>query len=170
MIRTMWKRLVSVSVALSVMLMTVVSLPLTANAASDVTVNWNDMKQEIDGFGVSQAAWSDAIYDLSEPVRSQVMDLLFTQETGIGASILRGEIFPDFNPAPGTYDFNARPDQVWVMQQAKARGVDKIIATSWSPPAWMKTNSSTTNGGFLKSENYGDFANLMSTFIKEYDL
>ncbi|MCE5172155.1 hypothetical protein LQV63_23000 [Paenibacillus profundus] len=55
------------------------------------------------------------------------------------------------------------------MQQAKARGVHKLIASSWSPPAWMKTNNSTTNGGYLKSENYGDFALLMSKFIKEYN-
>ncbi|OME80231.1 hypothetical protein BK120_20635 [Paenibacillus sp. FSL A5-0031] len=168
--RNLFKRLTSASVVMSLVLSTLIVLPLTAHAASDVTVNWNDVKQEIDGFGVSQAGWSDAIYDLAEPARSEVMDLLFTQDKGIGLSILRGEIFPQFNPAPETYDFNARPDQVWVMQQAKARGVDKIIATAWSPPAWMKTNNSTTNGGFLKSENYGDFATLMATFIKEYKL
>ena len=36
--------------------------------------------QEIDGFGVSQAAWSNAIYELEEPARSEIMDLLFTEE------------------------------------------------------------------------------------------
>ena len=133
-----------------------------------VTVRWNDVKQEIDGFGVSQADWSGAIYELSEPVRSKIMDLLFDQEKGIGASVFRGEIFADFNPAPGEYDFNERFDQVWVMQQAEKRGVDKIIATNWSPPAWMKTNNSTTHGGYLKLEYYGDYARLLSGFIKEY--
>lgn len=44
-------------------------------------------------------------------------------------AIFRGAIFPAFNPAPGQYDFNARPDQVWVMQQAKARGVHKLNTT-----------------------------------------
>ncbi|WP_237391625.1 glycoside hydrolase family 30 protein [Paenibacillus dendrobii] len=156
------------SIALSAVLATVITVPLTAHAASDVSINWNDIKQDIDGFGVSQAGWSDAIYDLQEPVRSQVMDLLFTPDTGIGISIFRGALFAAFNPAPGQYDFNARPDQVWVMQQAKARGVDKLIASTWSPPAWMKTNNSTTNGGYLKQENYGDYALLMSKFIKEY--
>jgi len=145
-----------------------VAVPRSASAATDVTVNWNDVKQPIDGFGVSQAGWSGAIYDLQEPARSQVMDLLFKPDTGIGISILRGEIFPTFNPAPGQYDFGARPDQVWVMQQAKARGVDKIIASTWSPPAWMKTNNQTTHGGYLKSENYGDYAALLAKFIKEY--
>ncbi|MEI0737140.1 glycoside hydrolase [Paenibacillus sp. JTLBN-2024] len=143
--KTFAKKLMGLT--MSVMLTAFAAVPFTAHAASDVTVNWNDVKQEIDGFGVSQAGWSDAIYDLQEPVRSEIMDLLFKPDTGIGISIFRGALFPQFNPAPGQYDFNARPDQVWVMQQAKARGVDKLIASTWSPPAWMKTNNSTTHGG-----------------------
>lgn len=156
------------TVMMSTLLLTLTIVPLTANAATDVSLNWNEVKQEIDGFGVSQAGWSDAVYDLQEPARSEVMDLLFTQNNGIGLSILRGALFAEFNPAPGQFDFAARPDQVWVMQQAKARGVDKLIASTWSPPAWMKTNNSTTHGGYLKQENYGDYALLMSKFIKEY--
>ncbi|MFU1796532.1 glycoside hydrolase family 30 protein [Paenibacillus azoreducens] len=156
------------STVLSALLLTFLSVPLTAFAAADVSINWNDVKQEIDGFGVSQAGWSGAIYDLQEPARSQVMDLLFAPDTGIGLSILRGALFTEYNPAPGQFDFTARPDQVWVMQQAKARGVDKLMASTWSPPAWMKTNNSTTHGGYLKRENYGDYALLMSKFIKEY--
>lgn len=140
-----------------------------AHAATNVTIDWNDVLQEIDGFGVSQADWSNAIYDLNEPERSEVMDHLFREDTGIGLSIFRGELFAAFNPAPGQYDFGARPDQVWIMQQAAARGVDKIMTTTWSPPAWMKTNNSTTNGGFLKTENYDDYAALMAKFIKEYE-
>ncbi|CAH8768573.1 glycoside hydrolase family 30 protein [Paenibacillus dendritiformis] len=174
--------LLSAGTALTMLVTMVWALPFTvwadpaessdmaeAAAASDVYIGWNDVKQEIDGFGVSQAGWSDAIYDLPEPVRSEVMDRLFDQVTGIGVSIFRGAVFPAFNPAPGQYDFQARPDQVWVMQQAQARGVHKLIASTWSPPAWMKSNNSTTNGGYLKKENYGDFAVLLSTFIKEYE-
>ncbi|TYP79028.1 glycoside hydrolase family 30 protein [Paenibacillus methanolicus] len=168
MIGNLFKKLSLTGLGVSVLMLTPALGPGTASAASNVAINWNDVKQEIDGFGVSQAAWSDAIYDLQEPARSQIMDLLFRQDTGIGASILRGAIFPQFNPAPGQYDFNARPDQVWVMQQAKARGVNKLVASTWSPPAWMKTNNSTTNGGYLKSENYDDYAVLMSKFVKEY--
>ncbi|WP_193726869.1 glycoside hydrolase family 30 protein [Paenibacillus guangzhouensis] len=162
------KKLFTGGLASSMLMMTIIAAPTTVSAATDVTVNWNDVKQDIDGFGVSQAGWSDAIYDLQEPARSQIMDLLFDPNNGIGVSIFRGAIFPQFNPSPGQYDFNARPDQVWVMQQAQARGVNKIMATTWSPPAWMKTNNSTTNGGYLKSGNYGDYAQLMSKFIKEY--
>lgn len=37
-----------------------------------VTISRNDAKQEIDNFDVSQAGWSDAIYDLQEPAHSQI--------------------------------------------------------------------------------------------------
>jgi glucuronoarabinoxylan endo-1,4-beta-xylanase len=155
--------------AMSTLLLTAMAFPFTTHAAAaDVSINWNDVKQEIDGIGVSQAGWSGAIYDLQEPARSEILDLLFTQDKGIGLSILRGAIFAEYNPAPGQFDFTVRPDQVWVMQQAKARGVDKLVASTWSPPAWMKTNNSTTHGGYLKKGNYGDYALLMSKFIKEY--
>lgn len=159
-----------VVMVMSALLVTLPLMPLSSYAATNVSVNWNDVKQEIDGFGVSQAGWSDAIYDLQEPARSEIMDLLFRDDIGIGISIFRGALFPQFNPAPGQFDFNARPDQVWVMQQAKARGVDKLVASTWSPPAWMKTNNSTTNGGYLKQANYDDYALLMAKFIKEYKL
>lgn len=141
------------------------SLPV--HAKTIVNINLGNVKQEIDGFGVSQAAWSDAIYNLSEPARSEVLDLLFSQE-GIDLDILRGEIFPEFAPAPGVYDFTKRQDQAWVMQEAKTRGVEKFVATTWSPPAWMKTNNQTTNGGYLKSEHYSNYADLMAQFVKSY--
>jgi glucuronoarabinoxylan endo-1,4-beta-xylanase len=44
--------------------------------------------------------------------------------------------------------------------QAKARGA-MILASVWSPPAWMKTNDSTI-GGSLNSSNYGDYATWLS--------
>ncbi|MGK9250954.1 glycoside hydrolase family 30 protein [Paenibacillus humicus] len=139
-----------------------------AEAAAGASINWTDVKQSIDGIGASQAGWSNAVYDLPEPQRSQVMDLLFRQDSGIGLSILRGAVFSDYSAAPGQYSFGLHPDQAWVMQQAKARGVDKIVASAWSPPAYMKTNGQTTNGGYLKQENYGDFAALLSQFVKQY--
>lgn len=141
-----------------------VTVKASSNAAN---VSLNRTYQEIDGFGVSQAAWSNAIYDMEEPARSEIMDLLFTEE-GIDLDIFRGEIFPDFAPALGEYDFTQRQDQAWVMKEAKARGVDKIVATTWSPPAWMKTNNQTTHGGYLKKEYYDEYADLMAEFVKQY--
>lgn len=105
---------------------------------------------------------------MSEPKRTEVLDSLFTQDQGIGISIFRGEIFPQFNTTPAAFDFSKRYDQAWTMQQAKARGVDKIIATTWTSSKWMKTNNTHEHGGYLKQENYGDFVELLAKFIKEY--
>lgn len=162
------KRALSIFVMLTMLVSSILISGVKVDAASDISVNWNDEKQVIDGFGVSQAGWSSAIYNMQEPARSEIMDLLFTQN-GIGLSILRGEIFPDYSPAAGVYDFaTPRQDQVWVMQQAKARGIDKLVATTWSPPAWMKKNNQTTNGGYLKDDCYDDYALYMAKFVKEY--
>lgn len=136
-------------------------------AATTVTLDLKDTKQVIDGFGVSQAYWSKSIYNLNEPMRTEVLDLLFDAK-GIDLDILRGEIFPEFLPSSKVYDFGQHYDQAWVMQEAKARGVEHFMATVWSPPGWMKTNNQTTYGGKLKEENYPDFAGLMAEFVKQY--
>lgn len=54
-------------------------------------------------------------------------------------------------------------------QKAKSLGLI-IFASPWSPPAEWKTNGNdagTYNGveGFLKPENYGDFANYLNDFV-----
>ncbi|SIQ33668.1 glycoside hydrolase family 30 protein [Halanaerobium kushneri] len=43
-----------------------------------------------------------------------------------------------------------------------------IIASPWSPPAWMKTNDSMLNGGKLKKEYYALWAEYYVKYIKEY--
>lgn len=136
-------------------------------ATAIMDINWNDYKQKIDGFGVSQASYSHVIYLLPEPTRSEIMDLLFTQNKGVGFSILRGEVFPTFNPEAGIYNFDSRPDQNWILKEAQNRKVDKLILTAWTPPAWMKSNNSTIRG-FLNTENYTDFAKLLSKTISAY--
>jgi glucuronoarabinoxylan endo-1,4-beta-xylanase len=54
-------------------------------------------------------------------------------------------------------------------QKAKSLGLI-IFASPWSPPAEWKTNGNdagTYNGveGFLKEENYADFANYLNEFV-----
>jgi len=52
------------------------NLSLTAYASSSVTIDWNNEKQVIDGFGASQACdvYADQIYNFAK--RDEVMDLL----------------------------------------------------------------------------------------------
>lgn len=130
--------------------------------------------QEIDGFGVSQSAdvYADQIYEHNK--RDELMDLLFSDENGIGLSILRSEVgsglnMPTIHPDINTWDFTAYQPEQWVMHEAKNRGVETFMSTVWSPPAWMKTNNRITRGGKLKSEYYGEYAQYLAEYVKGYN-
>jgi glucuronoarabinoxylan endo-1,4-beta-xylanase len=111
-----------------------------------VTVNWTDVHQVIDGFGASSAATGDGITDAQA-------DLFWSTTSGVGLSLLRVQI-----QSNGTF-----PD-VATMQKAMARGVT-IWGTPWSPPASMKSNGSTTNGGSLLANDYQGWADYLTNYV-----
>jgi len=128
------------------------ALPLTLcnplaprQSSSTLTVDLSQRYQEIDGFGFSEAfqrAYN--IYNLPEPKRSQLVDLLFNTTTGAGFSIVRNGIgsstssqsdwMNTFEPAsPGNpvaepkYVWDGKDSgQLWVSQQAV--GVTPLLA------------------------------------------
>ena len=77
-----------------------------------------------------------------------------TDEGQIGFTILRLRIPPDEN----SFSYN-----IPTAQAAHSYDV-KIIASPWSPPAYMKTNNSTV-GGRLLEENYEDYADHLYYFV-----
>jgi glucuronoarabinoxylan endo-1,4-beta-xylanase len=119
---------------------------LSVAAGTVVTVNWTDVHQVIDGFGASSAINADAMTDAQA-------DLFWSTTSGVGLSLLRVEI-----QSNGTF-----PD-VATMQKAKARGVT-IWGTPWSPPASMKSNGSTTNGGSLLANDYQAYADYLTKYV-----
>ena len=119
---------------------------LTVASHPTVTINWSDMHQQIDGFGASSAATGNGITNTQA-------DLFWSTTSGVGLSLLRVQIENN-----GTY-----PDLA-TMQKAQDRGV-KIWGTPWSPPASMKSNSSTTNGGSLLASDYQAYANYLSNYV-----
>lgn len=136
-------------------------------------LHWNQTHQVIDGFGASQSCdvYADQIYEFDK--RDEVMDLLFSGEKGIGLSILRSEVgnglnMPTIHPDPETWDFTAYEPEQWVLHEAKKRGVEKIMSTVWSPPAWMKTTNRIVRGGHLKKECYQDYAEYLVNYVKGY--
>lgn len=158
---------------------------------SDVVLQWNNEEQKIDGFGVAQAGWSDFLY--AHRKRNEVMDVLFGQN-GLKLNILRGEVFPHYDantfnldanidlPLDDPFfdtDFSAdgneaaeaiaqRNGQLWIAKKAKQEyNVDKLIFSSWTPPASMKSNGSTSNG-YLKILSYQAYANYLSAFCDAY--
>ena len=42
----------------------------------------------------------------------------------------------------------------------------ELLASPWSPPAWMKTNSDMCHGGKLKEDCYGAFAEYLIRYLQ----
>lgn len=119
---------------------------------ADVVINWNDVRQRIDGFGASS-------YANLEPDRVLAnADLLFDKDRGIGLSL-------DRMGFPWDPDTGGRPyKDIEIAQAAQARGV-RVWASVFSPPAQWKTNGSRTGGGHLLPQHYQDFATLLADTI-----
>ncbi|MEG0692547.1 MAG: hypothetical protein RR444_05640, partial [Oscillospiraceae bacterium] len=105
------RKIIAVTVA-AAMLGGASTVSIQAAPSGSVTVEWNNVRQVIDGFGFTQE--EECTYVMEEPYRSEVMDLLFSPEKGIGASILRTEIGcgdvakATIEPAKGVW--NTQPD------------------------------------------------------------
>lgn len=138
---------------------------LCGNSPAQIKLCFQDKVQKIDGFGISQAGWADELYQHHK--RAEVMDMLFGND-GLRLSILRGEVFPQ-SPADTTDDHLKRAGQVWLTRYAReVCKVDKLIFSTWSPPAYMKSNGKVSHG-FLKPEYYQAFADYLVTFCKAYE-
>ena len=56
-----------------------------------------------------------------------------------------------------------------MIRDALKRNPDmRILASPWSPPAWMKTNGKMENGGYLKKEYRAAWALFFARFIQAY--
>jgi O-glycosyl hydrolase len=182
--------------------------PHLAQAASSITVNAANTHQAIDGFGAS-ASFRMASFihgtsgygSLTATQTQQIMDALFSNTTGAGLTIVRGNIgssstaattgtddgdnVPSIEPnSPGsptgtpTYVWNTSDphldaDQVWFAQTAKTYGVSQFYADAWSAPAYMKTNNSLKNGGYLcgapgQSCTSGDWRQAYANYLVQY--
>jgi len=145
------------------------SQPALGQAGGSVDFSTNLTR--IDGFGFSEAFQRAAImrgdYGLTPENQRRLLDLLFDTEKGAGLSILRlgiGAAYPapfdlqlSIQPndpggpdAPPQYEWNGDDGgQVWLSKEAMKYGVNKFYANAWSAPAYMKSNKSFNNGGYL---------------------
>ncbi len=161
-----------------VLVMFSVSSLTPAQAAAGVSITWTDVRQTIDGFGAS-GAFQRATYlmNMTEPARSTILDALFSQTSGAGLSIVRNIVgdgstlsdgVPTIEPSLNNWVWTGDEGQIWLMQQAQARGATRFFSTVWSPPAWMKSNGSII-GGSLSTSHYQNYANYLSRYIREYN-
>lgn len=118
--------------------------------AQSVNINASTEYQTITGFGgMNGAGW---IGDLSA---SQIETAFGSGEGQVGLSIMRMRIDP-----------NSANWNIQVQSAVRARQLGaKLLATPWSPPAYMKTNNSLINGGKLKPEYYDEYATHLLNFV-----
>jgi glucosylceramidase len=139
------------------------------STAPTVVVDPTLTYQTMQGFGgaITDASAS-VLYTLPAGQRAQVMASLFSPTTGDGLDYLRQPIGGSdmVATAPYTYDdlpagqtdynlqhFSVAHDQAQILpllRQAKALNPRlQVIASPWSPPAWMKTSDSLIGGRLI---------------------
>lgn len=109
---------------------------MTQASVSSVAIHWNEEHQRIAGWGASGGNSSaEGFLKLSAEDQERLCDLLFDPRVGIGLSMVRNEIYCwELSPSPGVWDWTKDAAQVWLMQEAKQRGVKLFWSAAWSPP------------------------------------
>lgn len=139
--------------------------------------------QRIVGFGGALTESSAYVLaKLPAAERERVLRSYFDPREGIGYTLARTHIGScDFSlstwslaPTPGDYellDFSLAPMRRWLMpllhDAQRIAGADrfKLVASPWSPPAWMKTNHQMDGGGNLRAEYAPAWARHYTRFI-----
>jgi len=163
-------------------------IPFRAGGSTNLTVTVDPSRtyQRMDGFGASITDSSASVlYRLPPQQRTAAMRDLFSTD---GLSLLRQPMgASDFVDGPFyTYDdlpvgatdydlrhFSVQHDQAQILpllRQALALNPTlKIIATPWSPPAWMKTPVTLIGGRLIDDPRiYQAYAQYFVKFIQAY--
>lgn len=132
----------------------------TAVQAQTGTLSFNTTNQQIEGIGFSDAfGEANALKQLPAAQQTTILNLLYSQQTGAGFSLLRLGIGTDSQiepTSPGsptatpTYVFDGSDGgQVYLAQSGQHYGLNDFFADSWSAPGFMKNNNSIDNGGYI---------------------
>ena len=161
----------------------------TPSTVATVVVDPTITYQTMQGFGGAITDSSASVlYTLPPAQRASVMASLFDPATGDGLDYLRQPIGgSDFvTTAPYTFDdlaagqtdygmrkFSIAHDQTQILpllRQARALNPQlKIIATPWSPPAWMKTTGTLIGGRLISDPRiYRAYALYLLRFLEAY--
>jgi glucosylceramidase len=160
------------------------------STATTITVDPATHYQSVDGFGASLTdSAASVLYRLDPAARDAAMRSLFDPVSGIGVSFLRQPVgSSDFTAAAAhyTYDdvaagqtdlalkhFSIAHDEAQILpllRRAKQLNPQlSVMATPWSPPAWMKDGDSLI-GGRLKDDPriYAAYARYLVKFVQAY--
>lgn len=154
--------------------------------APTVLVDAEHRFQVIEGFGgaFTEAA-ADTFYKLPPEVRTEVLKAYFDVQSGHGYTLCRTHMNScDFSlgnyaysEMPGDVElkhFSIERDRLQLIPMIKeamqvAGHPIKLLASPWSPPAWMKTNGQMNRGGKLKPEYRETWARYYIRYLQEYE-
>lgn len=150
-----------------------------------VLVDPDKRLQTLAGIG---GAITDAVAEtfalLPETVQEELLRAYFHVDDGIGYTLIRTSIHScDFSSASYTYTkendrtlatFSVEHDQRFRLPLlrraiAAAGGTLAVLASPWSPPAWMKNTGSMPGGGSLLPDCRQLWANYMVRFLQDYE-
>jgi glucosylceramidase len=167
------------------------TVPFTSAPPSALTVVIDQSRtfQTMTGFGGAITDSSAAVlYRLSPAARDAAMRSLFDPSTGDGLSYLRQPIGGSDFVVSGAYTYDDLPSGETDYEQRhfsiahdraeilpllrEAKRLDpalQIVATPWSPPAWMKTGGSLVGGRLIDDPRiYRSYALYLLKFIEAY--
>ncbi|MBE6072082.1 MAG: glucosylceramidase [Clostridium butyricum] len=153
------------------------------NPENSIKINTEKKYQKILGFGGALTESSAyALSKLDEEAKKEVLNSYYNAESGMGYTFARVHInSSDFSLGNYTYvdenditlsSFSLERDEKYVLplvREVKSITNDNlnILASPWSPPAYMKTNCEMNNGGKLKTECMQLWANYYIKYIEK---
>jgi O-glycosyl hydrolase len=155
-----------------------------------IEIDLADRYQSIIGFGASfteTACWL-LQEQLDDEARRQLMREWLDPDAGIGINFVRQPMgatdiardYYSYDDMPIGQDdmelehFTLEPDEAHilpVLREAKNLRPDlTVLATPWSPPAWMRTDRSMrgSDGGTLREDAYPAYARYFAKFLEGY--
>jgi glucosylceramidase len=161
-----------------------------SSAGTEITVDENTKYQQFVGGGASMTDTAAYLLGssgaISSSTQSAVMNALFSPTEGIGLDFLRNPMgasdlarynysyddMPAGETDPTLANFSISHDLTDILPLTKeAEELNpnlKLMMTPWSAPAWMKSNDSFTDQGYLESQYYAAYAQYFVKTIEAY--
>ncbi len=161
------------------------AINVTSEGSVGIVINPQKQFQEIDGFGFTLTGGSaQLILSLESSKRKALLEELFGKGThsigisvlriAVGASDLDADVFSYDDVANGQTDLSlkhfslqkSQKDLIPLLQAIKKINPSiKLMATPWSPPAWMKDNQSM-KGGSLLPQYYDVYTQYLVRYLQ----
>jgi len=129
------------------------------------SVNMGTVYQELEGFGAA-GAWYEG-WLTAHPKKNEIYDVLFGQ---LGLDIYR--LRNSYQLSDDWRSIMATSAEIIQAEEASLGHPIKIMISSWSPPAYLKSNKSTARGTLARHPGggykYSEFAKWWADSLTEY--